>query len=75
MYYTQIIEDFSVSKHFRDDGLSLGPATRENRMLEQEKFITAFNKSSIKDKRIICVTDKETGEYRNQEHILMDAIR
>lgn len=69
-----LTEDFSVSNHFQDDGLSLGSASRENRMAEQQRFISAFNKSIISDKKIICVTDPVTGKFRSQEDILFEAV-
>lgn len=68
-----LTEDFVMSNHFQDDGLSLGSASRENRMAEQQRFISAFNKSIIVDKKIICVTDS-TGKFRPQEDILQEAV-
>lgn len=66
-----LTEDFSVAKHFVDDGESFDISKREQ---EQEMFIEAFNKSCIPNKRIICVTDKATGGFRHKEQILLDAI-
>lgn len=66
-----LTENFEVSTHFKDDGLSLGPTSA--RAVEQSKFIEAFNQSRIIDKRIICVTDSNTGKFRSQEDILKEA--
>lgn len=68
-----LVEDFDIAKHFVDDGESLGPV--EKREEEQERFIEAFHRSSIKDKRIICVTDQALGGFRRKEDILADALR
>lgn len=69
-----LTENFELSNHFQDDGLSLGSASRENRAAEQERFLGAFNRSIIKDKRIICVTDPRTGKFRDQYEILQEAL-
>ncbi len=69
-----LTEDFETSNHFQDDGLSLGSSSRENRELEQTRFLHSFNKSIITDKRIICVTDKTTGKFRDQYDILSEAV-
>lgn len=69
-----LTEDFDKSKHFQDDGLSLGSASKENRRREQDLFIAAFEKSSIKNKRMICVTDPVTGGFRDQFEILKEAV-
>lgn len=66
-----LTEDFLTSKHFVDDGLSIDVNKRER---EQEMFVEAFNKSAVQDKRIICVTDPITGNFRPKEDILRDAI-
>jgi thymidylate kinase len=66
-----LTEDFSVSNHFVDDGESFDISKRAQ---EQELFIEAFNKSNIKDKRIISVTDRTTGKFRSKEQILEDAL-
>lgn len=68
-----LVEDFDIAKHFVDDGESLGPI--EKRVEEQERFIEAFHRSSIKDKKIICVTDKALGGFRHKEDILREALR
>ncbi len=67
-----LVEDLEVSKHFVDDGLSLGGT--ESRSEEQGLFRQAFEKSLIKDKRIICVTDTATGAFRAEQAILDDAL-
>jgi thymidylate kinase len=68
-----LTEDFSVSKHFVDDGLSLGTADR--RYEEQERFIEAFHLSNIKDKRTINVTMPGIGAFHSMEHILNEALK
>lgn len=65
-----LTEDFSISNHFKDDGLSFDPSKRQ---VEQTMFIDAFNKSSIVDKRIINVTAPD-GSFRPKEDILQEAI-
>lgn len=67
-----LIEDFEKSKHFIDDGESLG--TEADRETEQNLFIEAFHKSGIRDKRIICVTDQITGAFRSESDILKEAL-
>jgi thymidylate kinase len=64
-----LTEDFSVSKHFVDDGESFDIAKREQ---EQDLFKAAFEKSCISDKRIVNVTDRETGGYRSKQDILLE---
>lgn len=66
-----LVEDFSKSKHFNDDGQSLGSV--ENRFKEQEMFTNAFNKSIIVDKRIVSVT-AENGKFRDREDILQEVL-
>lgn len=66
-----LTEDFASAKHFIDDGESFDITKRAQ---EQELFIAAFNRSIIRDKRIICVTDTATGGFRRREDILADAI-
>lgn len=65
-----LTEDFSKSIHFVDDGLSFDVAKRDT---EQQMFMEAFDKSIIKDKRIICVTG-EDGNFKPKEQILREAI-
>ncbi len=67
-----LTEDFKTSKHFVDDGQSLG--TSDKREAEQNLFIEAFNKSRFTDKKIICVTNIETGEFKSKEEILKEAL-
>lgn len=67
-----LVEDFKVARHFVDDGQSLGPI--EKREEEQKRFVEAFFKSHIQDKRIITVTDPATGGFRNKDEILKEAI-
>ena len=67
-----LTEDFDVARHFVDDGESLGPI--EKRAEEQARFIEAFNRSIIMDKRIICVTDPETGGFKSKDSILSEAL-
>lgn len=66
-----LTEDFSVSKHFVDDGLSFDITKREQ---EQDMFIAAFELSLIRDKRIVCVTDTATGGFRSKEQILAEVL-
>jgi thymidylate kinase len=66
-----LTEAFETSKHFVEDGESFDPTKREE---EQMLFLNAFAKSIIPDKRIICVTDKSTGQFRNKQEILQEAI-
>lgn len=67
-----LTENFDISRHLVDDGLSLG--STDKREQEQQLFIDAFNKSIIRDKKIICVTDANTGNFRPKNDILMEAL-
>lgn len=67
-----LTEDFEFGRHFVDDGLSLGSI--DKRRKEQELFIQAFGRSTIRDKRIICVTDKASGRFRPRQEILDEAL-
>jgi thymidylate kinase len=67
-----LTEDFRVSDHFKDDGLSLGPVSK--RAEEQQLFIRSFNKSAFADKRIICVTDQKTGAFKDKNLILDEVL-
>jgi thymidylate kinase len=67
-----LTEDFEISKHFVDDGESLGPM--EKREEEQKRFITAFGKSCIRDKRIVSVTDPALGGFKPKDWILEEAL-
>lgn len=65
-----LTENFDISTHFIDDGESFDASKRKE---EQNLFIEAFNKSIIKDKKIICVTG-EDGNFRSTQDILEEAI-
>lgn len=65
-----LTENFEKSKHFVDDGLSFDISKRKQ---EQELFIEAFNKSSIRNRKIICVT-ADDGQFRSKEDILKEAL-
>ena len=67
-----LTEDFGVSRHFQDDGLSLG--TADDREEEQNRFIGAFNRSIIRDKRIVCVTDPVTGGFKSKAQVLAEVL-
>jgi len=66
-----LTEDFEKSKHFQDDGQSLGPESA--RAKEQELFINAFERSTFLHKQIVCVTG-EDGNFRPKEDILAEVI-
>lgn len=65
-----LVEDFTVSKHFIDDGESFDITKRER---EQDLFLEAFHQSSILDKRIVNVTAPD-GSFRNKLEILDDVL-
>ena len=67
-----LTEDFAKSRHFKDDGLSLGGA--DKRREEQDRFLAAFAQSTIADKRTVCVTDPLSGEYRAAAAILAEVL-
>lgn len=67
-----LTEDFDIARHFVDDGEGLG--TIDDREEEQQRFIAAFHRSIIRDKRIICVTDPATGGFKRKEWILDEAL-
>lgn len=67
-----LTEDFTCSRHFITDGDSFDDSKR---LYEQQSFIDAFNKSNIKDKKMICVTDRVTGLFRPEQEILAEAIK
>ncbi|WP_437904075.1 hypothetical protein WME95_37160 [Sorangium sp. So ce327] len=67
-----LVEDFAVSRHFVDDGRSLGGA--EKRQDEQALFRGAFDASVVRDKRLVCVTDRETGQFRSPDSILDEVL-
>ena len=66
-----LTEDFSISKHFVDDGESFDITKREQ---EQEMFIAAFERSTISDKRIVCVTDSALGGFKPKDVILQEVL-
>ena len=66
-----LTEDFAVSKHFVDDGESFDITKREQ---EQEMFIAAFEKSMIRDRRLVCATDRGTGGIRRKDDILAEVL-
>lgn len=66
-----LVEDFKISKHFLDDGLSFDISKRQ---VEQELFIEAFCKSKIKRKIAISVTDLTTGSFKEKDQILAAAL-
>lgn len=65
-----LVEDFKTSKHFVDDGESFDITKREQ---EQQMFLKAISRSRFKDKKIICVTDTTTGQFRSQMDIFKEA--
>ena len=66
-----LTEDFATSRHFIDDGESFDITKREK---EQELFLAAFERSRIRDKRIICVTDLALGGFKRKDFILEEAL-
>lgn len=66
-----LTEDFGISNHFVDDGLSFDITKREQ---EQQLFIEAFNRSVFKNKKMICVTDQAVGGFRRPEDILFEVM-
>lgn len=68
-----LTEDFERSRHFVDDGKSLG--SPEKRPAEQALFLEAFQRSAISDKRVVCVTDPKSGAFRTSADILEEALR
>ena len=65
-----LTENFDISRHFESDGNSFDDKKRRE---EQALFIEAFNKSVIRDKKIICVTAAD-GSFRPKEEILDEAL-
>jgi thymidylate kinase len=63
-----LTEDFTVSQHFVDDGKSLGSIDARQR--EQDLFMQAFELSEFENKKIICVTDPETGMFKSKDAVL-----
>lgn len=67
-----LTEDFGRSQHFTDDGLSLGDASKREK--EQALFQAAFQRSVIRDKKVVCVTDHVNGQFRTSSAILDEAL-
>jgi thymidylate kinase len=67
-----LTEDISISRHFVDDGG--GFTANDDREEEQNRFISAFNRSIIRDKRIICVTDQNHGGFKPRDQVLSEAL-
>ncbi len=65
-----LLSELENAKHFKSDGDSFND---ENRKLEQQKFLEAFSKSRIPDKRQIVVTD-DNGQWKNPITILEEAL-
>lgn len=65
-----LTENMDISTHFESDGASFDDSKRAD---EQQMFIEAFNKSIIRDKRIVCVTDPKTGGFRSPQEIFTEA--
>jgi thymidylate kinase len=65
-----LTENFNMSNHFIEDGGSFDPTKRAE---EQALFVQAFEKSIMRDKKIICVTG-EDGKFRPASDILKEAI-
>lgn len=66
-----LTEDFSVSKHFVSDGESFDDSKRQE---EQDRFISAYNKSSLPDKQIVNVTAVD-GNFRDAHAILAEVLQ
>lgn len=66
-----LTENFNMSTHFVDDGESFDVSKRKE---EQDLFITAFNRSRIKSKKIVCVTDPRSGAFKPFDTILEEAL-
>lgn len=70
-----LVEDLTASRHFVDDGQSLGGADDvDKRQKQQDLFRHALDMSSFRDKRIVCVTDQETGKFRSPRSILDEVL-
>jgi len=71
-----LVEDLTASRHFVDDGQSLGGADdADKRQNHQDLFRRALDTSSFRDKRIVCVTDQATGKFRSSESILDEVLK
>lgn len=68
-----LVEDLAKARHHADDGAGFG-RTPDERRREQDLFLEAFARSTIVDKRVVSVTDAETGGFRLPADVLRDAI-
>lgn len=66
-----LTEDFAASKHFYSDGNSFDDSKRKD---EQKLFLDAFNRSIIRDKRMVIVTNHVTGGFRSKKDILDEVL-
>lgn len=70
-----LTEDFDIAEELSsgivDDGESFDFTKRRE---EQALFMAAFERSTIKDKRIICVTDPAMGGFKPKPWILQEAL-
>jgi len=64
--------DFDQAHHLVEDGQSLGGL--ERRREEQELFIEAFNRSCLPCKRLVCVTDPVTGNFKPEQQVLQEVM-
>jgi hypothetical protein len=67
-----LTEDFERSRHFVDDGKSLGGA--RSRPSEHDAFVRAFGRSALQDKRLVCVTDKSSGNFRSIQELADEVL-
>ena|ERR1700730_1039051 len=67
-----LTEDFRRSRHFVDDGMSLGAA--QSREAEQAAFVRAFDRSAFADKRIVCVTAQDSGSFRRIQELVDEVL-
>lgn len=65
-----LTQDFTLADDIIDDGESFDFSKRQD---EQALFISAFERSLIPDKRVVCVTAK-TGGFKPREQILQEVI-
>jgi thymidylate kinase len=70
-----LTEDFDIAEELCsgivDDGESFDFTKRRQ---EQELFLAAFDNSIIRDKRIICVTDRGLGGFKPKHWILDEVL-
>jgi hypothetical protein len=67
-----LTEDFERSRHFLDDGQSLGGTAQ--RKAEQELFLEAFTLSIFADKRVVSITDPSSGAFRQPDSIVQEVL-